>query len=191
MAVPGQVTGLRASDKIGYADLTWGPPAEDANPEIIDYKVEYKEASSDTWKLLVRSAAPVPGARINGLTGGAIFVYRVSAVNAAGVGPATVINPPEKVTGVSAVAGDQQVTLSWNASSNGDNTVSHYRVRYKLPSESAWRAPVVVSTDGPSNGTTVVIRGLENGKSYDFKVRAWGSTAGPWSDVVNQTLDSN
>lgn len=73
---------------------------------------------------------------------------------------------PDKPTGVTAEAGDGEVTLSW--ADPGDPETS-LRYRYKAlrsgDGYSRWKA-------APTGATSITLRGLENGVKYKFQVRA-------------------
>jgi hypothetical protein len=70
--------------------------------------------------------------------------------------------PPDAPTGLSAVAGDAQVTLSWNASSGA----ATYYVQSSLASGSGY---TVIATNASVNYTNT---GLSNGTLYHYVVRA-------------------
>jgi hypothetical protein len=56
-------------------------------------------------------------------------------------------------------------------------------IQYKLTGTTTILSITIV----PADLTTKTITGLTNGVSYDFQVRAFGSSAGSWSSVVSQT----
>jgi hypothetical protein len=93
---------------------------------------------------------------------------------------------PSEPLGLGATAGDSQVTLNWTApASSGGSTITDYRIKYKLTSESeTW----TTLGDEVSIGTSGIVSGLENGSSYDFEVQALNLIGwGLYSDVVNAT----
>jgi prepilin-type N-terminal cleavage/methylation domain-containing protein len=107
----------------------------------------------------------------------------ISAHNSNGNGPESepfgpiTCNPvaPDAPDGVSAVRGDQQITVSWNAvgsDHNGGGTVTSYRVRTKIASTDELVSSVVVAG---GNTTSTVVTGLENGTAVKATVSAINS----------------
>lgn len=77
---------------------------------------------------------------------------------------------PGAPTGLTASAGNTQISLSWTAPvSNGGSAITDYIVEYKLTSEpTTW----TTFSDGTSTTTSTTVTGLTNGLSYDFRVKA-------------------
>ena len=92
---------------------------------------------------------------------------------------------PSAPTGLSAAAGDSQVTLSWT--NPNDATITGYRVRYgkkNARSSAAWN-PIAGSS---ASTTSHTVTSLNNNAEYSFKVRAVNSagngTATDWVDAT-------
>ena len=83
---------------------------------------------------------------------------------------------PINVTGV---AGNGQVSLSWNApSDNGGRSITDYVIQYSSNGGATWS----MSSDAVSPATTATVTGLTNGGSYVFRVAAVnGVGPGPYS----------
>ncbi len=109
------------------------------------------------------------GYTVPDLINGTEYTFKLRARNNSGPGRASTATatpraPPAAPTGLSATAGDGQVTLSWTNPS--DNTIRKYRV----------------STDGDTNfadiegssytTTTHIVTGLSNGTAYTLALRA-------------------
>lgn len=116
---------------------------------------------------------------LTGLTQGANEndVYRVvvSATSAQSVtsSNATLTMPPatapDAPTGVSGVAGDAQVALTWSAPAfNGGASITDYIVQYSANSGSTWST----FSDSTSASTAAVVTGLVNDTAYIFRVAA-------------------
>lgn len=109
-----------------------------------------------------------------GLTNGLRYSYDVAAVNTAGTGPASApvsatvgAQAPATPTGLAAVAGNGQASLSWNPVS-GATTYSLLR----YTTDSATRTSVYTGA-----ATSFVNTGLSNGTTYRYQVVANGASA--------------
>jgi hypothetical protein len=91
---------------------------------------------------------------------------------------------PDQVTGVSATAGDAQVSLAWTAPDNNGFPITDYVVQYRAGSSGSF----ITFADGTSASTTATITGLTNGQSYQFRVAATNSQGtGTFSSIVSAT----
>ncbi len=113
---------------------------------------------------------------ITGMTNGITYYFRITAVDAAfqesgysnevSVTPVAVNLPPTAPQNLRVTAGDQRVTLVWNANSEAD--FLRYRIyQGTIPNPTT----KIDSVDGIAN-TTRVITGLTNGVMYYFRIRA-------------------
>ncbi len=94
--------------------------------------------------------------------------------------------PPGQVTNVSASAGPGSASVSWSAPSEG-GLVSSYTVTPYIGSE----AQTATTVNGSPPATNVTIKGLTNGISYTFKVKASnGNGSGPVSAASNAVTPS-
>ena len=114
---------------------------------------------------------------VSGLTRGVGYLFRVRAVNAAGPGvwsgsSDAVLVPtsvPGAVSGVAAVAGDESVTVSWTAPSDGGGlSVTGFAVRVFVGDAE----PEVTTLFAAAGATQLVVPGLTNGVGYRFDVAA-------------------
>lgn len=113
---------------------------------------------------------------MTGLTNGTEYTFTVKASNAVGSSaasapsnPVTPISaaPPDAPGNVAGVAGDGEVTLTWDAAADNGEPVTGYTVRTINTSGPALPYPLVSTT-----ATSTTIGGLANGESYRFTVQA-------------------
>ncbi|WP_309613995.1 fibronectin type III domain-containing protein [Flavobacterium sp.] len=121
---------------------------------------------------------------ITGLTNGTSYNVQLLAVNVAGDGTAsgasagTPRTSPSAVTGLTATAGNSQVTLAFTAGSNGGSAITDYV--YSLNGGSFTSAGTTTSP--------IVVTGLTNGTSYSFVVKAVNAAGnGTASSTVSAT----
>ena len=135
----------------------------------------------------------------NNQSNGRQYYARVKADNAVGQGTwsdysnivtygAPWVNPSVP-TGLSAVAGNTQVVLSWTKSATGSGTIK-YDIGYRKGNSGSW-TQINSGTIGDSDTHTVT--GLDNGDLYQFRVRSvnqptstsWRTSA--WTSAVSAT----
>jgi hypothetical protein len=107
-------------------------------------------------------------------------IRRDVAALIAGGTPAPDTTPPSQPTGLTAVAGRTQVTLTWNAPAETDD-VNNYQV---------WRSSSATTAfvqAGTPTGTTFTVGSLKRRTTYYFRVRAVDTSGniGPFSATVS------
>lgn len=193
--VPGAPFALAGTAGDAQATLTWTAPSSNGGAPISDYKVEYSGDNGATWSTFADAVSASTGAVVNVLVNGHPYVFRVSAINAAGTGPASALSapitpdgtPPPTAPGaptsVTGVAADSSVAVSWVApASNGGATITSYVV-------TASPGSATCQTTGAISCT---VSGLTNGTPYTFSVTATNSAgtgaAGTSSAVTPRTV---
>jgi len=174
--LPGAPTGVTGTRGDSQVTVTWTAPTNNGGAAITDYLVEYRLLRNTTWTPVVRPASTATSAVVTGLVNGNNYAFRVTARNVVGLGPAsaesagvTVYGTPSAPTGLVAVSGDRQASLTWSApSSNGGMAITNYIVEYRRASETAWTTFVRPA----STATSAVVAGLTNGFNYVFRVTA-------------------
>ena len=183
--VPGAPTGLAAVPGNGQVTLSWAAPASDGGSPVTGYHV-YQGASpgGETGPV---SCSPVTATSctVTGLTNGTTYYFKVTAVNRVGEGPgaevrAVPVTVPGGPTGLAAVPGNGQVTLSWAApASDGGSPVTGYDLYAGTTPDFTGKPPL-----GKMAGTAVTVTGLANGTIYYFMVTAVNRVGeGPGAEV--------
>ena len=164
MVAPDAPFGLSATPGNRQVMLSWVQPSGGA--ALTHY--EYEQDGSETW---TSTGGTAPSYTVTGLTNGQFYTFRVRAVNSAGQSAASgsrsatpTTTAPEAPESLRFTPGDQQVTLRWRAPANdGGEPITHYE--YEQDGSGTW-----ISTGGTATSHTV--RGLANGQTYMFRVRA-------------------
>ncbi len=184
------ITGFKAEAGDGQVRLSWDNPG---NPAITNYHFELWSEESEKARV-----AEIPGSNadttshvVRGLTNGVRYRFRIRALIGPVIGngslPIFATPAPGSPTGLTAVAGNSQVTLSW--SNPNDVAVTGYQ--YKQWTGNTETNPgnwVDISGSG-KNTITHTVRSLTNGVRYRFRIRAVaGSVTGVDSDFVVVTL---
>jgi hypothetical protein len=165
--VPSAPLNLTGVPGQGQVALQWQPPADDGGVAISRYRVEWSNngwGTSSTFDVVGTSAT------VTGLTNGTLYLFRVSAINEAGVGPAAEVGPltprlpaPAPLA-LAAIPGSSQVGLSWTAPTVVGETITGYRVEYSDNGGGTWTTFAQVA------GTSATVTGLTNGVVYTFRV---------------------
>jgi titin len=190
--VPDSPASVVASGADASAVVAWSMPDFDGGSPVTGYRVEFSPYPVETWTVAAADTASVDTSLIvEGLTNGSVYLFRVSAINAAGVSDPTIssaqANPSTTAsapTGTAAVATDATVTLSWSPPlTNGGSAVTGYEVAYRDETSSEWTILEVAA-----DATTTVVDGLTNGVGYVLRVRAVTDVGdGDWSATMAAT----
>lgn len=188
--VPSAPTNLQATAGEGQVTLTWSAPVSNGGSAITAYRI-YRGMASGLETLLAERGNLLTFTD-SGLTNGATYYYKVSAVNAVGEGPlsgessAMPVTTPSKPLNLQAVAGNLKVTLTWNVPySNGGTPIANYVV-YRGTSPSGETLLVEIG-----NALTYLDPTVTNGQTYYYEVSAKNTVGeGPMSDEARVTLTS-
>ena len=159
---PGAPQHLRGEPGDAQVTLTWDAPTSDGGSAILRYEVAVDD--SGTWI----DAGLDLEETVTGLTNGQRYAFAVRAVNAAGTGlaaavTASPVTTPGSPQHLSAVPGDAQVTLTWDApTSDGGSAILRYEVA--VDDSGTW---IDAGLD-----LEETVTGLTNGQRYTFAVRA-------------------
>src|SRR5207249_9850486 len=123
---------LQATAGIGSVTLSWQVPSTNGGSPITNYKI-YRSSSSGTEGLYA-TIGNVTSYTNTGLASGHTYFYKVTAVNSAGTSPqsdeasATTFSIPSAPQNLQATAGTGNVTLAWQAPSNGGSPITNYKI---------------------------------------------------------------
>ena len=176
-------------------ELDWLAPFSGAGGAIIGYRIEASSDGGRTWRIVSHNTNSTETEYAHtGLGPGTTKHYRVSAINAAGIGAAsnvaratTEANVPGTPTGLAAVpsglGGTSQLLLSWaRPSSDGGSAITGYRIETSPNGATGWT--VLAATTG-SAATTYLHRGLAPGTTRFYRVAALNAVgAGDHSNVA-------
>ena len=169
--LPAAPTNLWPDPGDGAVTLSWTNPGGDT--------ITSHEVSTDggtTFSDIPNSAhgqTNATGYTVTGLDNGTGYTFKLRARNASGRGRASTATatpraPPAAPAGLSATAGDGQVTLSWT--NPGDNTITKYQYRRKTGDGAYGNWTDIGGSSWTT--TTHTVTGLGNGTQYGFQLRA-------------------
>jgi hypothetical protein len=195
--VPSAPTGLSATPGPGKVTLQWTAPGTSGDGTVLGYDVYEGTSTGGEATAPVNGSTPVTGTSytVTGLANGTTYWFTVKAVNAKGSSaasgqatatPATVPGPP---TGLTAKAGQGQVTLTWTApATDGGSAVTGYDVYQSTSKGGEATPPVNGTTPIPATTTSYTATGLANGTTYWFTVKAVNAAGrSPASNEVQAT----
>lgn len=176
VTTPGAPTDLAAMPGPSEADLTWTAPADTGGSPITGYRVE-RSTDGATWTVAVTdTGSDATAITVAGLDNGVRTWFRVTAITAAGTGPAsdpadtTPRTVPGAPTALAASPGDATVVLSWTApSDDGGAPVTGYRIERSDDGGATWQ---VLDADTGTTTTSTTVTGLTNGTPVRFRVAA-------------------
>lgn len=185
--VPGAPTGLAAiATSPTKIDLSWSAPTNTGGYPITGYKIEYKKGTGSYLSLVSNTANTTTSYSHTGLTTGASYTYKMSAVNSIGTGnassevsatptstsqPSTATAPSSPSLSATAVSATQ-INLSWNApSNNGGSAITGYKIEVKKGTGSF----ETLVTNTANTSTIYSHTGLTAGTVYYYRVSAINS----------------
>jgi hypothetical protein len=167
-----------ATDTSGLITVRWSAPSFDGGKPIVGYDLEYSSDGTH-WTSLSPALHTETSTlwMFSGLAPGAIYTFRVAAINALGTGaystPSTglaELTVPDPPTGITAVAGDGQATVSWVApAKTGGDPILGYDLEDSTLSGN-WVS--VSSAFHSSPATTETVPSLVDGVALRFRVAA-------------------
>ncbi len=177
--------------------VEWSAPGTVSGAPILSYRLRIRPSGGGEWRIftlydfleLSNTLDEIGGQR---LTNGQSYEVQVRAVNENGE---SLWSPSANATPVAAPAapavpgltpGDRQIEVAWSAPADNGAVIIDYDVQYKLTgaSDTSWTE----LNPGTSVTLSATITGLNNGQSYQVRVRAENSVdKGGWSESASAT----
>ena len=179
------ITSVVAGD--GSVTVSFTGPTDDGGSAVTGFEIGALSGTAPAQS--ATAAAGATSAVVSGLTNGTTYTIVVRAVNAVGASvdsapsaPVTPATAPGAPTGVSAVGGNAQATVTWTApTSDGGSPITGYTVQVRVGT-----AVNRTVTGMPATPTSATVTGLTNGTAYNFVVLAVNATGtGPGSTASN------
>ena len=201
-----------ATQESGAVELNWHAP-DDAT--VTGYRIDRRSAANpsdqqrsaggprDNHTLVEDTGSADTSYTDQSAEKGVEYEYRVSARNEAGAGegsdwvragpePVWGDGPPGAPGNLTATAGDQEITLSWEPpADNGNAPATRYRIEWRVDGKDYKKGHW-----GTSGSTTYTKTDLANGVKYVFRVKAENGSGnsygpyGPASEEVSATPTS-
>jgi methionine-rich copper-binding protein CopC len=195
-----------ATNAVGYSLaageilLFWRPPSSTGGAAVSDFLIEYSTDGTTwttynhgrtSWTIYEQMQIDI---RATGLANSTTYTFRISAINAAGTGPAsatasaTTHTLPDAPTGLSAECMNEGVIISWTQPvGNGGATITDYVVEYSTDSGVTWTTAESMGWP-PIDIYPRLVTGLVNGTAYLLRVAAVnGIGTGNFSDNLSIT----
>ncbi len=189
--VPGVPTSLQATDGNMNITLTWDAPLDNGESPVTNYSI-YRglDSCAETYFTTVGNVTTWVDTNV---VLGATYFYNVSAINALGEGalsdevfasPYLIVYPPDAPTSLVAIAGNQNITLTWDAPlENGGVPITNYAIYRGNSSGTEGPVPVVIVDDVRTWMDVDVVAG----QSYYYMVAAINFMTGALSNEAYAT----
>ena len=192
--LPGAPTNVTGTAGNASVNLSWTAPSSNGGSPITGYRITPYIGANAQTPVLTGSAATT--FTVTGLTNGTAYTFRVAAINVVGTGPdsapsapitpVATVTVPGIPTGLSGVAGDRSVALSWTApASDGGSPITSYRITPFIGANA--QTPINTGTAG----TSYTVGSLTNGTAYTFTVAATNSVGTGSPSTATSAADAD
>lgn len=176
---PGTPTGVVAMNAAGLPGsvyLQWFDPYDDGGSPIVDHRVDYSDDGGASWTS-AGSVGPTQNVNVPGFTGGVAYRLRVTAENAAGLGPVSAASNAVTIPGTGTPDAPADVTVtpnlsprsldvSWSASDGHGGAIAYYVVEVSNDAGATYN-PISIVTS-----TTATVCCWDLGDTTQFRVSA-------------------
>ena len=166
--------------------LEWEPSTDPLT--IVTFEYTDNAGENEIWKDATGSHSTTASYTVSDLVVDTTYTFAVRAINSAGEGVSSdpwsvtiAVAPADRPTALTAVAGDEQVELSWRYS---DGQTSTTGFQYQQKTEGDFGDDWTDVTGSTWTTRSHIVTGLTNGTTYTFRVRAVNVTIG--SDTTNE-----
>ena len=187
--VPSAVRSLTAvPGASGQIRLAWVASSSNGGAAVSDYVVQRSTNGTSGWVTLNDGVRTTASYTATGLRNGTRYHFRVSAANAAGVGPASNVanSIPRTVPAAPRVRvypGSGRAVVAWSAPATNGAAITRYAIQRSTRPTSGW---VNLNSKAPATARSQSTTGLRNGTRYYFRVVAYNAAGtGTWSSVVS------
>ena len=166
--------------------VEWDAPDDNGSP-ITSYWVAYAVSGTQDWTYL-ESGSSTRSTTITGLENDTEYWVLVQAVNVVGSSdwseeayatPVADAQPPDAPSAPQLTAGNEQITVEWDAPDDNGSPITGYEVGYLMGGDD----PSYIDVDDPST-RSLTITGLENDTQYFVAVQAENAVGdSDWSDI--------
>uniref|UniRef100_A0A665TL04 Uncharacterized protein n=1 Tax=Echeneis naucrates TaxID=173247 RepID=A0A665TL04_ECHNA len=148
--------------------VSWEPPESDGGSPITSYIVELRDRTSVKWSPVQVTKADELSAIINDVIENKEYIFRVKAENKAGVGKPSAASQPVKI--MDPIGAKATADLVWiKPNKDGGSPILGYTVEMKKADTDKWKK---VNLDDFIKQCAYRVKGLEEGVTYRFRVRA-------------------
>ena len=178
------VLGLRWQRRTGEVELSWSDPDIPAG-RAWEYRQQAGRGSWGLWRSVRGSTGSTTTHTVSGLREAVTYRFQVRAIGPGGpfaesFTVSAPVGPPDAPRHLTAVAGDRQLTLSWERPANNGSPLTRYQHRRSVDGGATWspdwsRQTIIPRSD--STTTSHVFGGLTNGTAYTFDIRALNGPA--------------
>ena len=174
----------------GEVRLAWEPSADPLT--IVRFEYTDNAGENENWKEAVGSHSTTVSYTVSDLMVGTTYTFAIRAVNSAVENdgrsapsdPWSVtiaVAPADGPTGLTALAGDEQVQLSWHYSGS-QTSITGFQYQQKTGGDFGDDWTDIIGSAAVTRSH--IVTGLTNGTTYTFRVRAVNVTIG--SDTTNE-----
>lgn len=181
------------SGATGYVDVTWGGSS---SSDLYGYYIRYGR-SATVWDEYLFMEKGQTTKRIYNLRSGQTYYFQVNATDGSNPSayipaiPVTATIPgdttaPVSPTGLTAVAGFNNIVAYWNRNSEGDVDLGRGQYEFQISAASSF---ATILQSRVISGTVATFTGLTTDTTYYIRVRAIDSSGniGSWSSIVSAT----
>lgn len=187
---PTSISGTISGSNI---NLSWLAPPATGGAVITDYIIQYSSNNGSSWTTLNDGVSSSVSSVIPGLVFGSTYVFRVAAVNKAGIGtysdsssPLFFALVPSAPSSIQAISTNNNIQLSWSVPNSNGSSIIDYTIQISSNNGVSW---TTVSSTQTNNIITISSPTVSLGSTYSFRVAARNSIGiGPYVTSSQVTL---